>query len=263
MKKIILLIAVVLVAISCNKAGKNEFIITGTVKGLENGKTVVLEKQDETGALKPIDTVKIENGKFTFKGSAKEPEIHLIQVDKLEGKVAFVLENGDITMDINKDSIMNTKVKGTYNNDELTSYKDKGNVIQKKMMKFQEANMTKMNEAQQKKDSVTMNSLRAEYMKFQDEFAKQSDEYVASHPKAFISALIIEGMFNQMAPDVTKIEKYYDALDKSLLTTKPAKSIKTKLDQIKNPAPAAPAMATPGINPEASAAPATPAPASK
>ncbi|MBC7607121.1 MAG: AhpC/TSA family protein [Burkholderiales bacterium] len=236
MKKILLLLSAISILMSCNKAGENKYIVTGTVKGIADGKSVTLEVQDETtGQLKPIDTVKIEKGKFTFKGSAKEPEMHLVQVEAVQGKIPFILENGDIDMVINKDSVTITKVTGTYNNDELTAYKENGMKVQKKMMKFQQANMTKMNEAQQKQDTVVMNGLRKEYSKFQDEFAKQSDDYVKSHPKAFISALIIEGMFNQMAPDQTKITKYYNELDKSVKDTKHGKAIKTKLDLLTKP----------------------------
>ena len=91
-KKILLVLSVILVLISCNKAGENEYIVTGTIKGIDNGKTVTLEVQDEkTGQLKAVDTVKIENGKFVFKGSAKEPELYLVQVEKVQGKVPFIL----------------------------------------------------------------------------------------------------------------------------------------------------------------------------
>ncbi|WP_309640518.1 redoxin domain-containing protein [Flavobacterium sp.] len=235
MKKILLVIAAITVLISCNKAGENEYIVTGTIKGIADGKSVTLEVQDETGALKPMDTVKIEKGKFTFKGNAKEPEMYLINIETVQGKIPFILENGDIEMNINKDSINITKVTGTYNNEELNSYKDKGIAIQKKMMKFQKDNTVKMTQAQQTKDTVVMNSLRKEYSKFQDEFVKQSDEYVGSHPKAFIAALIIEGMFNQMAPDVTKIKKFYDGLDKEVKDTKHGKKIKKQLDELLKP----------------------------
>jgi hypothetical protein len=44
------------------------------------------------GQFIPMDTVKVKDGKFMIKGSAKEPEIMLIQVEALEGKVPFVLE---------------------------------------------------------------------------------------------------------------------------------------------------------------------------
>ena len=235
MKKILLVITAITVLISCNKAGENEYIVTGTIKGIADGKTAILEVQDETGALKPVDTVKIEKEKFIFKGSAKEPDMYLLSVETVEGKIPFILENGDIEMTINKDSIAITKVTGTYNNEELNSYKAKGMEIQKKMMKFQKDNTAKMNQAQQTKDTVVMNSLRKEYSKFQEEFITQSDAYVASHPKAFISALIIEGMFNQMAPDIAKITKFYNGLDKEVKDTKHGKKIKKQLDELTKP----------------------------
>jgi len=246
MKKILVFVSAVAVLVSCNKAGENEYIVTGNVKGID-GKNVFLEKQDEAGQLKQVDTVKIENGKFTFKGSAKEPEMYLIQVADTQGKVPFILENGDIDMTINKDSINITKVTGTYNNDELSAYKEEGMKIQKKMMKFQETNMTKMQAAQQKQDTVVMNGLRKEYMKIQEDFMKQSDAYVGTHPKAYISALIIDGMFNQMNPDVEKIKKYYAGLDKAVKDTKVGKGIQTKLDKIGKPVAEVTAPAEGGV----------------
>lgn len=239
MKKILLVITAITVLISCNKAGENEYIVTGTIKGIADGKTVILEVQDETGALKPVDTVKIEKEKFTFTGSAKEPEMYLLSIETVSDKLPFILENGDIEMTINKDSVGITKITGTYNNEELNSYKAKGMAIQKKMMKFQKDNTAKMNQAQQTKDTVVMNSLRKEYSKFQNEFITQSDAYVASHPKAFISALIIEGMFNQMAPDIDKISKFYNGLDKEVKDTKHGKKIKKQLDELTKPVAAA------------------------
>ncbi|GEP51005.1 hypothetical protein FNO01nite_16770 [Flavobacterium noncentrifugens] len=246
MKKILVFVSAVAILVSCNKAGKNEYIVTGNVKGID-GKNVFLEKQDEAGQLKQVDTVKIENGKFTFKGSAKEPEMYLIQVADTQGKVPFILENGDIDMTINKDSINITKVTGTYNNDELSAYKEEGMKIQKKMMKFQETNMVKMQAAQQKQDTVTMNGLRKEYMKIQEDFMKQSDAYVGTHPKAYISALIVDGMFNQMNPDVEKIKKHYAGLDKTVKDTKVGKGIQTKLDKIGKPVAEVAAPAEGGV----------------
>lgn len=235
MKKILLVITAVITLVSCNKQGENEYVVTGTIKGIADGKSVILEVQDETGQLKPIDTVKIEKEKFVFTGTAKEPDMHLISIETVQGKIPFILENGDIEMTINKDSINITKVTGTYNNEELSSYKEKGMAIQKKMMKFQTDNTAIMQAAQQKQDTAVMNKLRKEYAKFQDEFTKQSEAYVSSHPKAFISALIIEGMFNQMAPDLKKIKKFFDGLDKSVKDTKHGKKIKKNLDELLKP----------------------------
>jgi peroxiredoxin len=188
-----------------------------------------------TGAFKTLDTVVVEGGKFTMKGSAKEADINLIQIESVEGKIPFILENGDIEMDINKDSLSAVKVTGTYNNDELTAYRELGSAIQKKMMKFQKDNMAKMNQAQQKKDTATINALSKEYFKFQKDFAAQSEEYVKTHPKAFISLLLIESFFQQMV-EPAKITTYFNGLDKELKANKHGKKIKSQLDVINKPA---------------------------
>ncbi len=234
--RIFLVLTATVVVFSCNKAGENEYIITGTIKGIADGKKVFLEVQDDmTGAFKALDTVKVEGGKFTFKGSAKGAEINLIQVETVNGKVPFILENGDIEIDINKDSLNLAKVSGTYNNDELTAYRELGTKIQKNMMKFQNDNMAKMNQAQQKKDTVAINTLRKAYFKFQEDFAKQSEEYVKTHPKSFISLLIIESLFQQMV-DPAKITTYFNGLDKELKANKHGKKIKSQLDLLNKPA---------------------------
>ncbi|MFY8212883.1 MAG: redoxin domain-containing protein [Flavobacterium sp.] len=233
--RFILLLTSALLVFSCNKAGENEYIITGTIKGVD-GKKVYLEVQDDmTGAFKTLDTVVVEGGKFTMKGSAKESDINLIQIESVEGKIPFILENGDIEMDINKDSLSLVKVTGTYNNDELTAYRELGSAIQKKMMKFQKDNMAKMNLAQQKKDTATINALSKEYFKFQKDFAAQSEEYVKKHPKSFISLLLIESFFQQMV-EPAKITTYFNGLDKELKANKHGKKIKSQLDLINKPA---------------------------
>ncbi|NHM07390.1 AhpC/TSA family protein [Flavobacterium sp. CYK-4] len=235
MKKFLLGMAALAAMASCNKAAENEYIVTGNIKGIADGKSVILEVQDDNGGLKPVDTVKMKDGKFTFTGSAKEPEIYLVSIESVNGKVPFILENGEIEMTIDKDSLSLAKVTGTYNNEELDNYKQKGIAVQKKMIKFQKDNNTKMMQANKTNDTVLMNSLKKEYSKFQEEFVKQSDAYVASHPKAYISILIIEGMFNQMAPDFNKITKMYNGLDESIKKTKHGKKVKENLDKINKP----------------------------
>lgn len=242
MKKLLLAASGLALMVSCNKAGDNEYVITGKVKGLKDGENVILEVQDSTGMIKAVDTAKIEKGVFTFKGASKtEPELHLIQVASAMGKVPFILEQGDINMEIDKDSVQNATVKGTYNNDEFAAYRDANMKIQKKGMKFQKDNMVKMQEAAQKNDTATMGALRKEFGKIQEEFLGQADKYASEHPKAFISALIIESMFNQPDPEIAKIKKYYDGLDASVKNTKPGKRIAKKIKQIESPqtAPAA------------------------
>lgn len=246
MKKIFFLLSAAVILISCNKSS---YTISGTAKGFENGKTVILQTQDSTGMAMSVDTVKIENGKFEIKGKAKEPSFHALIVEGAQIPVGFILENGDITVEINKDSIQKSKVSGTYNQDEYVKFQEEIIKVQKKLMDFQTKNMQAMQTAQQTKDTVVINKLMKEYAVIQKEVGEASKvkyvSYAETHPKSFISALIIQGMLNDPAGDAKKAEKLYNNLEESLKNTKPGKAIKTKLGQNKMPSvgttPAAPA----------------------
>ena len=250
MKKIILLLSATVFLISCSK---NKYVISGSIKGIENGKTVIMETQDAAGmGLIAVDTVKIENGKFEITGKASEPSFHMLQVEGVNGKVPFILENGDITIEINKDSLNKSKIAGTYNNDEFSAFNKDLEKIQKPLIDFQTKNTALMNTAQQTKDTVVINKLMAEFGTIQQTVGETSKKkyttYAETHPKSFISALIIQGMMNDPAVDIKKVEKLYADLDASLKTTKPGKAIETKIKEVKSgpavgpaPAPAAPA----------------------
>ena len=252
MKKIILLLSAAVVLISCSKVGKDEYIISGTATGIENGKTIILETQDANGmGLIAKDTVKVENGKFEMKGTITEPAFYTIQLEGAQAKIPFILENAEVTIVINKDSIPKSKVSGTYNNDEYIAFNEEITKVQKKLMDFQNKNMKAMEAAQQTKDTTVINKLMQEFSKIQEEVSVASKSkyvtYAETHPKAFISALIIQGMLNDPTADVAKSEKLYNSLEESLKKTKPGIAIKAKLAELKMPAvgaaPVAPASA--------------------
>ena len=251
MKKIILLLSAAVVLISCSKVGKDEYMISGTATGIENGKTIILETQDATGMMLPKDTVKVQNGKFEMKGTITEPSFYTIQLEGAQAKIPFILENGEVTIAINKDSIQKSKVSGTYNNDQYVAFNEEITKVQKKLMDFQSKNMKTMETAQQTKDTVVINKLMQEFSKIQEEVGAASKAkyvtYAETHPKAFISALIIQGMLNDPTADVAKSEKLYNSLEESLKKTKPGIAIKARLAELKTPAvgaaPAPPAPA--------------------
>ena len=249
-----MLLTVITVIISCNKAGKNEYIISGTVKGIADGKTVVLEKQDAMGQIVPMDTVKIKDGKFIMKGSAKEPEIMLIQIEAIQGKVPFVLENGDIKIVVDKDSLQKSKYSGTFNNnvfskfnDDLTKFQKE---LQKKLMAFQTANMSKMKAAQEAKDTIVINKLMKEYQGIQKEGMDFYVKFAEENPKALLSALIIDSMLNDPTVDLARAKKIFNSFSPEVKKYKPGKSIQTKLDKIAKPVPVAAAPNVGSVAPD-------------
>jgi hypothetical protein len=236
MKKIILLVAVAIALYSCKNLADGEYEITGTVKGMKTG-LVYLEKQSPMGmGSQAIDTVKIVDGKFEIKGKTTEPEIHFLQIEKVEGKVPFILEGGEIEITVDKDSLFKSKLGGTYSNEEFSKFNEESAKLQKKIQKpamdFQMKNMAVMNEAQQKNDTATMNRIRNEYDAIQKPISDYTFGYPKSHPKSYISILITQMMLNN--PKYSKdVEGIYNSLDESLKKTKPGKAVKESINATK------------------------------
>ena len=234
MKKIILSLLAVATIVSCNKVGNNEFEIEGNASGFKDGRNVYLKMQDTvTNSLVNLDTVKIENGKFIFKGAVTEPSLHFIAIDSTENQIPFILEEGNITVAVNKDTIFKSIVGGTYSNDQLVAYSKETEKIQKKVQKFQEVNREKLQQAQISADTVTMNALMKEYKTFQDQFKDVSLKHVEDHPKSYISLFFIKQFLNDPSFDMARATKMYENLDPSLKNTKEGKSINKSLDGLK------------------------------
>ena len=232
MKKFLFALALPAILISCNKAGKDEFVLTGTVKG-SDGKNIVLERQDDSLGVVSVDTVKIENGKFTFTGTILEPSVHSLSIQEEPARPYLIVEEGEIHIDINKDTVSNSKLSGTYNNEQLMVFNDIATKIRDKMMKMQKSREGEIMRARQTQDTVAFNKLRKEFEAVDKEMQAATADYIKSHPKAFISAILINNMFRTPKPDVEQIRALYNGLDASVKETKAAKTVLKTLDDIK------------------------------
>ena len=222
------------VLFSCKNVGDDEFILEGSVKGVPNGKSVMLQRQDNLMGAISVDTAKVEEGKFKFEGKVTEPALYILAIDGVQSKSFLILENGEINIEINKDSVFTNKISGTYNNEQLTEFNANGARIQKKLKAFEKSNGDKMTQAMTTKDTAVINQLRKQYSEIQKEMQTSSEKYVKEHPKSFISALLVDALFNSNSPDVKEIQGYYDSFDADLKKTKVAQGILKKLEEYKS-----------------------------
>lgn len=223
MKKIALIVFTVLLVIACKKEGY-EVVVSAT--GVENGQKAYLETQGDLGAV-ALDTAVVENGKFKFEGKLKDGiELAFVRIETLNGTIPMILENGTITIEVNKDTIQKSKIGGTEQNDTFQSYNDETKVIYDKMAKFQELNQQKMMEAQQAQDTVTVNSLMKDFGKFQEDMNEQSKKFIEKNPKSLVSSLLVENFLMRNSLKLEEVKVLYEKLDESLFTTKSGKNVK-------------------------------------
>lgn len=240
MKKIVFLIALSLSILSCSKVKKGEFLISGEAKGLPNGKMVFLKTQNDVGLVLNVDSAKVQDGKFELKGKVKEPSMFALYVKDIQQPVPFIMESGEIVVKIDKDSIWKSKISGTDSNDSFQEFNDKTNAINKRLVDYQNKNIQKLMEAQQKKDNITIESLKSGYVKIQKEVDDYMNQYPDENPNSYISLLLVERLFNSQDFKFEKVKKTFENLNEELRNTTKGKAISEKLKTIeknmKNPA---------------------------
>jgi len=229
MKKIVFIIASILLVVSCNNLKDNEFLISGTANGVENGKKVFIEIQTETGSLAK-DTAVVTDGKFELRGITDGIDIGFVRIENEEINLPIILEEGKIKIDIVKDSIHKSTLGGTPNNEKFHTFNIQTRAISEKVTKFEKENGPAMGKAQMSKDTVTINKLMKEYKKFQDEMNEYSKKFIKDNPDAYLSVLLLENFLMRQYLTPEEVKTYFEGLDKNLQDTKSGKKIKSAID---------------------------------
>ncbi len=210
-----------------------EFQVIGKAAGLD-GQTIVFRKQDPNLGLVVVDSAKVTNGKFLWKGKIAEPELYFAEIKGSENRVVFILEGGKIELNILKDSVGSSIIGGTQNNIDFQNFNAKAMSISKKIQKFQETNNERMQQAQKSNDTATVNSLRKEFGNYQKELMNLAADFPKKNPKSFISVLFVDNMFNSPKIDINEIKTVFNNLDPKLRATKPGLAVAKKIQDYKS-----------------------------
>ena len=231
MKKIVFIITSALLFVACNNLKDNEFLISGTANGIENGKKVFIEVQTETGTLAK-DTAVVTDGKFELKGITEEIDLGFIRIENEQINLPIILEEGKIEINIVKDSLHKSTLGGTTNNDKFQKFNTESRAISEKVAKFEKDNGPEMQKAQMSNDTVTINKLLKEYQKFQNEMNDYSKKFIKENPDAYLSVLLLENFLMRQYLTPEEIKSYFESLNKEVKETKSGKKIKTALDSM-------------------------------
>ena len=230
MKKIFVIGIVVLFIASCNSKPEG-FSLNATVSGeLDNGTHVYLKTTDSLNQLIDIDTTTVENGVFSFNGTQAEPKLHYIFLESNRGNIPFILENGDIDLKFQKDSLGYAKLKGTPQNELFMGFLSESRKLSERARSMQED----MRTASQKQDTATVTAIREEYIEFQDEVKNFNVDFAKENPDALISVLILGNLMMSKGLPSDEVKALYEALTPEIKALQPAKQLKEQLDKMKS-----------------------------
>lgn len=255
MKKVVLVFSIVLAVLACNQKPEG-YVIEGNITGeLENGTKVYLRRNGDNNQPVDVDTTAVENGKFVFEGKTDIPELHFLFIDQLQGYLPIVLENGDIELNVQKDSLGFAKVKGTPQNDMLATYTKQAQAMSQKGMAIQKD----LEAANNARNEVAMTSLSDEMNDFQVEYKSFETDFIKANPSALVSVMLLDNAIARRAIESSEIQGMYDAFTPEIKETKSAKRILEQLEAINTKAEKekstavgqkAPEFTAPGLNGE-------------
>ncbi len=201
MKKTFLLFTISFLVFSCKKVSKET--IVANIKGIPNGRQVILKRQGEKGKIINIDTTTVKDGKFSFAFHPKEPMVVGIFIDSIRQGIFPLIDTKDVIyIEADKDSLLKATIKGSKLNDDLTALRKFRDEHTAKIM----SKSAEFGKAQKEKDTVTLNKLNAEARKVQKIIAANEWKYIKTHNDSYVTPMILGSFLRDpMYKDSVKI----------------------------------------------------------
>ncbi len=206
MKKVIYLITLVILA-AC--AGEPQYIITGSLDGVDGEKTILL-RQRQSGKWVDVDSVVTQTGDFSFTGHVEYPQLYYIMPEGQRGAVALFVENADIQIRGHIDSLYNAVVSGSKTQDEYKAFNND-------MTKFNEESRELYGAYRQAKSEGNEELAKAIEEQMDEVYERNQSfmkDYVTSHPASFITPAVLQQL--QYSMSAGELDSALNGLDQSL-----------------------------------------------
>lgn len=229
MKKILLSIFVLTLSlVSCNGTKSNEYKLEVNASGVTDDTKVYIKQQDSLGKAFDIDSATVKNGKIELSGIVKDPAISYFVVDGIRGGLPFILEEGNIAIDFNKDTLLNSSFGGTKSNEDFYKIFTHMQTVNDSVTKIR----TLMRTYQKGRKIDEIKKLNEKRIALQEGADAYELTFAQENPNSFVSLLILEKQLQKDPSAVETIDSAYQNLKSDLKTLKPAKNIEKIIERI-------------------------------
>lgn len=165
-----------------------DFIIKGHVTKLETGKAYLLN--GTTNAV--IDSADVTAGNFLFKGHVAEPIEYIIKFSGIERQqLLLFVENANITIKANRDSLYKAEISGSATNDVWKEYLKEWKPVVTRAGKYYHLSDSVNKAYNNKPDSAAKAMVKADYAKVQAMDYAMHYEFISKHQSSPVSAFVI------------------------------------------------------------------------
>lgn len=222
MKKYLIPLFLVFFA-ACSTQKKDGYKISGEIMG-KTPALAYLKTADE-GKEVIIDSSDFKNGKFTFEGVVELPEMYYITIGNNKTNRFFV-ENAEIFVKANIDSLSKAEIKGSKTHDQYLAYLDAANVFDIEMMKI-------YNQMKSIEDEVLGKTLATKLDSLYDAKIAFTQTYVKANTSSVVAPFLISRSLIYYL-ELKELEEYVNLLDTEISNSIYTKTLVKRIDLLRN-----------------------------
>ena len=196
MKKLALIVLMVTFVFSCKTEPElpplppGQYEVTIMAKGVFNGLRAHLSSKNERNRDVFLDTAMVLNEQAVFRGSISRPTIQNLTINGVKGQLPFVLETGRTIIEVNKDSLISSKIDGGPSNVDYSFYRDEVRYISETLTNNQKL----MLDARNAGDLEKFNEINNQSQALAQKQAIYSNTFIEEHPESEFSLLLLENI---------------------------------------------------------------------
>lgn len=190
-----------------------------------------------------MDSTKAKNGLFEFTGKLDEPTMFYLQTkESIErrDRLAFLVENAEITISVKSDSLAFAIVKGSKSNDELQKYYEQKKPINEKIDRLYEEYARSTEE--QKEDPTYVEKLDTRHEELDSLLREVGKEFAIKNPKSYVSLIALRDYAGYEDMNVEKVEAVYNVLEDKIKNSVSGKEFANRISVAKKTAVGQPAI---------------------
>ncbi len=239
MKKTLMLLMIAGLFFACNSNDDNRFRVEADMEGVADGWVVLTKVVEEN--MTPVDSVKAQDGKFSFSGTIENTEMYYLDFKENNIFDRFFIKPGKITI---SESLQEPVVEES----EAHAVFDRFN---REMKQFDERGLEltqNYHEAKENNDTETAKKIEEEFRKFEEEQIDHILEFAARHPSSVASPYIIAN--NTYLFEVEEMQRALEAFDASISDSKYVVMISDQVEKLSRISVGQPAPGFTQKNPE-------------
>jgi peroxiredoxin len=223
MKRIIYLLMIPAFFAACSS--EPHYVIKADIKGSDSVKFYLQRRVD--AKILVIDSAISRGGKFTMKNSIDFPDLVQLTAVKANMRLPFYLENSEITITGNIDSLFNAIVTGSKTQDEFKSLTDATKPLGEKytalIQDYQSARIAN--------DTARISQIEKEAEIISKQQADIQKEFIKNNPSSYVVPSLLRGLSYEM--EAIEIEAAINALDTNVAKLQIIRDLKDRVVAMK------------------------------